>query len=185
MIEFRQKIFSEYDAMRSLYVELLKRGDRNKWKVIDSGSLIPILRGNSVVIERFVISTSLFGSDKYRMYLKVGAKAKMPDEVRLPSRYYDKRLGNASININLDTFPGNEKKEKTFGKGGGGPKPIVQGNISPSLDFSYQVKELLGNAVKYDKKARSVVLEFSSIGNAIEALNILPFGINYNIYLLS
>lgn len=183
MIEFRQKIFSEYDAMRSLYVELLKRGDRNKWKVIDSGSLIPILRGNSVVIERFVISTSLLGSDKYRMYLKVGAKAKMPDEVRLPSKYYDKRLGNASINLNLDTFPGGEKKEKTPEKKGG--KPTIQGNVSPSLDFTYQVKELLGNAVKYDKEARSVVLEFASIGNAIEALNILPFGINYNIYLLS
>jgi hypothetical protein len=37
MIEFRQKTFSEYDAMRSLYVELLKGGDRNKnrVKVID------------------------------------------------------------------------------------------------------------------------------------------------------
>ena len=55
MIQFRQKTFSEYDAMRTLYVELLKRGDRNKWKVIDRDSLIPVLRGNNVVVERFVI----------------------------------------------------------------------------------------------------------------------------------
>ena len=64
MIKFRQKTFSEYDAMRSLYVELLKRGDRNKWKIIDQGSLLPVLRGNNVVIERFVISTSFLHKDK-------------------------------------------------------------------------------------------------------------------------
>ena len=37
---------------------------------------------------------------------------------------------------------------------------------------------------KYDKESRSLVLEFEKIGDAIKALNILPFGINYNIYLL-
>ena len=63
MIKFRQKDFSEYDAMRSLYVELLKKSDRNKFKVIDTSALIPILKGNNIVIERFVINTSLFGRD--------------------------------------------------------------------------------------------------------------------------
>ena len=209
MIKFRQKAFSEYDAMRSLYIELIKKGDRLKWKVIDSSSLIPILKGNNVVVERFVISTSPLHRDKYRMYLKIGAKAKMPDEVRLPERVYDVKLGGATLNINPgykdpNYNSGNQNqnqqqkkysessrqklfktktRQKLFGKGG--PPPIISGNFSPRIDISYEVRELLGNAVKYDKKARSLVLEFSSIDNAIQALNILPFGINYNIYLLS
>ena len=112
MIQFRQKTFSEYDAMRSLYVELLKKGDKNKWKVIDKDSLIPVLRGNNIVIERFVISTSFAHRDRYRLYLKIGAKAKLPDEVRLPERVYDKRLGNASINFNMGLFaPGQNNSD--------------------------------------------------------------------------
>ena len=111
MIQFRQKTFSEYDAMRSLYVELLKKGDKNKWKVIDKDSLIPVLRGNNVVIERFVISTSFAHRDRYRLYLKIGAKAKLPDEVRLPERVYDKRLGNATLNFNMGLFaPGTKNR---------------------------------------------------------------------------
>ncbi len=201
MIQFRQKTFSEYDAMRSLYVELLKNGDRNKWKVIDRDSLIPVLRGNNVVIERFVISTSFAHRDRYRLYLKIGAKAKLPDEVRLPERVYDKRLGNATLNINVGSFaPGtkpqqnNQQKnmslvafrQKEFGKGkgGGGVPPTISANVSPSIDLTYEVRELLGEAVKYDKKERSLVLEFKTIRDAIQALNILPFGINYNIFLL-
>jgi hypothetical protein len=198
MIQFRQKTFSEYDAMRSLYVELLKRGDKNKWKVIDRDSLIPVLRGNNVVIERFVISTSFAHRDRYRLYLKIGAKAKLPDEVRLPERVYDKRLGNATLNFNMGLFaPGTKNnnqgqqqknmsvvfKQKEF-KGGGGPPPTVSASVSPSINLTYEVKELLGDAVKYDKKERSLVLEFRSIEDAIKALNILPFGINYNIFLL-
>ena len=198
MIQFRQKTFSEYDAMRSLYVELLKKGDKNKWKVIDKDSLIPVLRGNNVVIERFVISTSFAHRDRYRLYLKIGAKAKLPDEVRFPERVYDKRLGNATLNFNMGLFaPGTKNnnqgqqqknmsvvfKQKEF-KGGGGPPPTVSASVSPSINLTYEVKELLGDAVKYDKKERSLVLEFRSIEDAIKALNILPFGINYNIFLL-
>jgi hypothetical protein len=193
MIQFRQKTFSEYDAMRTLYVELLKRGDRNKWKVIDKSSLIPVLRGNNVVVERFVISTSFAHRDRYRLYLKIGAKAKLPDEVRLPERVYDKRLGNANLNINVGTFaPGTKDlkqksmsvvfRQKEF-KGGGAP-PTISASVSPSINLTYEVRELLGDAVKYDKKERSLVLEFKTIDNAIQALNILPFGINYNIFLL-
>jgi len=200
MIQFRQKTFSEYDAMRSLYVELLKYGDRNKWKVIDRDSLIPVLRGNNVVIERFVISTSFAHRDRYRLYLKIGAKAKLPDEVRLPERVYDKKLGNATINFNVGLFDPDSKKkdnnnqsqkqknmsvvfrQKDFGKGG--PPPTISAGISPNINLTYEVRELLGEAVKYDKKERSLVLEFKSIEDAIKALNILPFGINYNIFLL-
>jgi hypothetical protein len=188
MIQFRQKTFSEYDAMRTLYVELLKRGDRNKWKVIDKSSLIPVLRGNNVVVERFVISTSFAHRDRYRLYLKIGAKAKLPDEVRLPERVYDKRLGNANLNINVGTFAPDAKqknmsivfKQKEFK----GAPPTISASVSPSINLTYEVRELLGDAVKYDKKERSLVLEFKTIDNAIQALNILPFGINYNIFLL-
>jgi hypothetical protein len=200
MIQFRQKTFSEYDAMRSLYVELLKKGDKNKWKVIDRDSLIPVLRGNNVVIERFVISTSFAHRDRYRLYLKIGAKAKLPDEVRLPERVYDKRLGNATLNFNMGLFaPGlnnnnnNQKqknmsvifKQKEFDNNKKNKvPPTISAGISPSIDLTYEVRELLGEAVKYDKKERSLVLEFQSIEDAIRALNILPFGINYNIFLL-
>lgn len=193
MIEFRQKSFTECEAMRSLFVELCKRGgDRQKWRIIDKTSLLPILKGNNVVIERFVISTSLFSRDKYRMYLKIGAKAKMPDEVRLPQQVYDKSLGN--VYVKLSTGP--VKFPKTFdnnnnnqNNGGGKQKnkentDLFKASYDPRLDIKYEVSELLGDAIKYSKKERSLVLEFSSIGKAIDALNILPFGIDYNIYLL-
>lgn len=203
MIKFRQKNFSEYDAMRSLYVELMKYSDRYKFGIIDTSALIPILKGNNVVIERFVISTSLFGKDKYRMYLKVGAKAKMPDEVRLPERVYDKKLANARLNINGGLFGkdsnsgGGDKKKETHHSdttlngtrvklfSGGNNRHGISAEISPSVDISYQVSELIGEAIKYDKPSRSLVLEFASIRDAIYALNILPFGINYKIYLLN
>lgn len=195
MIKFRQKDFSEYDAMRSLYVELLKKSDRNKFKVIDTSALIPILKGNNIVIEKFVISTSLFGRDKYRMYLKIGAKAKLPDEVRLPGKVYDKRLLSVRLTMKggakafeqhnqSDTTEPTEVRVKLFGKNNGGG-PDIGSEISPNLDFTIERQELLGNAVKYDKKARLLVLDFNTIYDAINALNILPFGLNYNIYLLN
>ena len=261
MIKFRQKIFSEYDAMRSLYVEIMKRlnGDRRRFPIITMNELPAILRGNNVVIERFVISTSFFNKDKYRMYLKIGARAKLPDEVRLPGKYYDNRLANAKVRIspsiqnrgnwnkwvneappksyvapqsreihNLslfymdpkDTATDNPKNDKKKGKGQGkleekrksetesvmhgleqrlfgndkkgnnnnnndaGAK-ILSAEINPYVDIVYYVHKLLGEAIKYDKRARTLVLEFESISDAIDALNILPFGINYNIYLLN
>lgn len=221
MINFRQKNFSEYDAMRALYVELMKRtnGDRNKFPTINSSALIPILRGNNIVIERFVISTSFFGKDKYRMYLKIGAKAKLPDDVRLSPKVYDRRLGNMSISLNNKIFSDN-CRVKLFGKnkhqnggnqqggqgfnnynpnnnnnnngGGNGNKNnnggekggFINGSFSPDINLKYQVQELLGEAIKYDKPSRSLVLEFPSVDAAIDALNILPFGLNYKIYLL-
>lgn len=189
MIKFKQKEYSEYDAMRSLYVDLMKYSDRNKFDVIDRSSLIPILKGNNIVVERFVISTSAFGKDKYRMYLKIGAKAKLPDEVRLPNRVYDKKLGNLQINMNsgifqknhstkLSLFSDNRPQQKK------GSPPLVGASVSPYIDFSIKVQELLGDAIKYDKEGRTLVLEFTSIRDAIQALNILPFGLGYKIYLL-
>ena len=204
MIKFRQKIFSEYDAMRSLYVELMKDPmGKTKYGVIDTNALIPILRGNNVVIERFVISTSFAHRDKYRMYLKIGAKAKMPDEVRLPQTVDTRKLGNASLSFNTGIFnktPNNEggnQKQKQHSENSsitpifrqkefkGGPPPDLSAKFEPYVNLNYEVKRLLGEAIKYDKKERSLVLEFDSIQDAIRALNILPFGLGYKIYLLN
>jgi hypothetical protein len=179
MITFRQKNFSEYDAMRSLYVELMKYSDKRMFSIIDSAQLLPILKGNNVVIERFVISTSFGHHDKYRMYIKIGAKAKLPDEVRLPSHVYDKRLINIGIKFGRKIF---SKKGGKPGNGDGGDGLSVGANLP--IDISIPVKELLGEALKYDKPGRSLVLEFNTIQDAIHAINILPFGINYKIYLL-
>ena len=165
--------------------------DRRLKGIINSSSLIPVLKGNNIVIERFVISTSFGRSDKYRMYIKVGAKAKMPDEVRLPSntRENDLLKLNFRFKRGLKQFSEVKLTQKEFGKnknknndGGGGDGLSSDIGIQPKI--TYKSKELLGETLKYDKNSRSLVLEFSTIGNAIRALNILPFGINYNIYLL-
>lgn len=190
MITFRQKEFREYDAMRSLYVELLRRSSgKDKFGIIDTSALIPILKGNNIVVERFVISTSMFGKDKYRMYIKIGAKAKLPDEVRLQGKPYDQRLINLRASLKGDNFKPkefSELRQSLFAKkgGGGGPAPTFQSEINPAVSLSVERTRLLGDAVKYDKAARLLVLDFHSIEDAINALNILPFGLNYKIYLL-
>lgn len=203
MIQFRQKEFSEYDAMRSLYVELMRNESwKRRIQVIDSNSLIPVLKGNNIVIERFVISTSTFGKDKYRMYLKVGARAKMPDAVRLPSRpKYKKILGTSlevqggwfakqqnKSEIEEETTAGFRQKEfadKKKNNGGGGPGPMVKAKMYPAIgELGYEKSEPRGETLEYNRKDRSIVLEFESIEDAIGALNILPFGLNYKIYLL-
>lgn len=217
MINFRQKNFSEYDAMRTLYVELMKRinGDRGKFPIINSSALIPILRGNNIVVERFVISTSMFGKDKYRMYLKIGAKAKLPDEVRLGGKTYDKRLGNFKFSLDHKIFSGDERlslfsrknhqennrdnfNDYSQGNNNNGNNNngnnnnnnnnkkggFINSSFSPEISLKYKVTELLGDVIKYDKPSRSLILEFGSIDDAINALNVLPFGLNYKIYLL-
>ena len=190
MIKFAQKQYTEYDAMRALYVELMKYSDKNKFEVIDKSALIPVLKGNNIVIERFVISTSTFGKDKYRMYLKIGAKAKLPDDVRLAGQHvYDKKLLDLSISIKGGAKPKIFSfAQKNFG-GGNNKNKGSQAGINteiktPFLSINHEVTELLGEAIRYDKKDRSLVLEFKDIPSAIRALNILPFGLGYNIKLL-
>lgn len=195
MIEFRQKFFSEYDAMKSLYEELKRyaRQNRNTFNfgVIDSSALIPILKGNNIVIERFVISTSFGKKDKYRMYLKIGAKAKLPDEVRLPSYERRKNIGGLKFRLGAGIpkkryfSEASEPQQKDFSnnkKGGGGN--AIESGLELYPDLSYTTKELKGETLKYDKTERSLVLEFPDIRSAVDALNILPFGLNYKIYLL-
>lgn len=193
MIKFVQKQYSEYDAMRALYVELMKRQDRWKYEIIKPSELIPVLKGNSVVIERFVISHSPMSRDKYRMYLKIGAKAKLPDDVRLSGGYvYDKKLVDLSVSLKGGAKPrtfSNKKNKGGRGNGNNNNNNNTNFGLSseikvPSLSLSREVHELLGEALKYDKKDRSLVLEFKDIQNAIRALDILPFGISYKIYLL-
>lgn len=193
MIEFRQKEFTEYDAMRYLYNELMKNDAwRRKIQIIGTDSLIPVLKGNNVVIERFVISTRTFHKDKYRMYLKIGAKAKMPDAVRLPGQVRTNKLLNSSVSISGGIFRQKNNSEIEFRqkefKGNGnnnGPKPTISATINPVYaDIQYETTVPKGETIDYDKKSRSIVLEFDNVGDAIGALNILPFGLNYKVYLL-
>lgn len=195
MIQFRQKQFTEYDAMRTLYERILKRtgGDKNKkFKIINSSALIPILRGNNVVVEKFTISTSMFGGrERYRMYIKIGAKAKLPDEVRLPSfKVYDETLGKVSLRISDGLFRKSFsegvliQKEFKGGGGGGGSQPSLKAEMSQDISIKKKCQEILGEAIEYSKTQRSLVLEFKAVDDAIEALNYLPFGLNYQIYLL-
>lgn len=211
MIEFRQKNFTEHDIMRLLYVEL-KRDNRwrDRIKVINRSSVVPILRGNNILIERFVISTCMFGKDKYRLYMKIGAQAKLPDEVRLPEVIEQRKLLNAKVELKLgggklfeEAFSEIEEdrllREKLFAKnkggGGGGQQPQAPyintflSNKTDGYDIMYEIRTLLGDAIKYDKRDRSLVLEFDgprekAFRNLKDALDILPFGLEYNIYLL-
>lgn len=179
MIRFAQKQYTEYDAMRALYVELMRNSvEKTRFEVIDKSALIPVLKGNSVVIERFVVSTSKYGNDKFRMYLKIGAKAKLPDRVRLAnSNVYRQKFLDLSL-----SFRGQQQ-----GLQSGGDKNLgIRSEIKSPSNFSLEreIQELLGEALEYNKRDRSLVLEFSNISNAIRALDILPFGLNYKIYLL-
>ena len=219
MINFKQKEFAEFDQMRLLYTKLMRRTnyDRRKFPIIDASALVPILKGNNIVIERFVLSSSNFGKDKYRMYLKIGAKAKMPDDVRLPSYYHTETLGKMSLNMKNNVASWGNPKEEAFseteespelriklfwdgggkknnkknnkkggdGGGGGGGGGYISSNFSPSYNITREVQSLLGEVVLYDKKSRTLVLEFETVEQAIDALDILPFGINYTIYLLN
>ena len=201
MIKFVQKQYSEYDAMRALYVELMKYSNKNKFNVITPSELPAVLKGNNVVIERFVISKPPFGRDRYRMYLKIGAKAKLPDEVRLAGQQVrNEPLFNLSMSFkgakprnfsevqkNFDDSKNNNNnnQKKNNNKKNEGPAYNINTEIkTPYVTISREVRELLGEAIKYDKKDRSLVLEFKDIQSAIRALNILPFGISYRYQLL-
>ena len=218
MITFRQKEFTEYDAMKAFYNELCRLTDRNRFPICTKSELFSILKGNNVVIEKFVIASPFFGRDVYRMYIRVGLKAKMPEAIKLTDKQYDKRLGDFQLNFKSGNYfaranqnknnqnqnnqkhqPGprqtthsdiNGSLEQREFKGGGnipGWTPTFTSEFHPdrdSMSISYLVKETLGEAIVNDKETRTVVLEFKSIQDAIRVLNVLPFGLNYRIYLL-
>ena len=258
MITFRQKEFTEYDAMKAFYNELCRLTDRFKFPICTKSELFSILKGNNVVIEKFVIASPFFGRDVYRMYIRVGLKAKMPEAIKLTDKQYDKRLGDFQLNFKSGNYFGshgftmdkdkrngnsvtsigynrdynnnqgennnqggnnnNQKKgnnnnqkrgnnkpkqknhsdieyskglleQREFKGGNGIPSwtPTFTSEFHPdrdSMSISYLVKETLGEAIVNDKETRTVVLEFKSIHDAIRVLNVLPFGLNYKIYLL-
>lgn len=269
MITFRQKEFTEYDAMKAFYNELCRLTDRFKFPICTKSELFSILKGNNVVIEKFVIASPFFGRDVYRMYIRVGLKAKMPEAIKLTDKQYDKRLGDFQLNFKSGNYFGshgftmdkdkrngnsvtsigynrdynnqgennnnqrnntnqrsnnnqrennnnnnqrnnnqrsnNKPKQKNHSdieyskglleqrefKGNGnsipGWTPTFTSEFHPdrdSMNISYLVKETLGEAIVNDKETRTVVLEFKSINDAIRVLNVLPFGLNYKIYLL-
>lgn len=207
MITFRQKEFTEYDAMKAFHNELCRLTDRNRFPIITKSDLPSVLKGNNVVIEKFVIASPFFGRDVYRMYIRVGLKAKMPDAIKLTDKQYDKRLGDFQVNFKSgnylaystnNIFKNNNSQQrnyseiqKEFGKKNNnnnpGWTPQLTSEFHPdrdSMSISYLVKETLGEAIVNDKVTRTVVLEFKSIHDAIRVLNVLPFGLNYKIYLL-
>jgi hypothetical protein len=194
MITFRQKEFTEYDAMKAFYNELCRLTDRNRFPICTKSELPSILKGNNVVIEKFVIASPFFGRDVYRMYIRVGLKAKMPEAIRLTDKQYDKRLGDFQVNLKSgNLFDSQERnyseilEQREFKGGYPFWKPQMSADFRPDRDamsISYLVKESLGEAIVNDKKTRTVVLEFKSIQDAIRVLNLLPFGLNYKIYIL-
>lgn len=183
MAKFKLKTFSEYDALRALYVEMQRVFGYNlkdKINLIDQSALIPVLKGNSVVIEKFVISSRMFGKDRYRMYLKIGAKATMPNDVRLTSRSKINNLGKLNLSFNGGI------NQKQFGNNnnnnGGGA--IISSNWRPDINLSYTTNEVIGETIDYNRSDRSVIFEFKSIIDAIRSLDVLPFGLGYKVYLL-
>ena len=127
------------------------------------------------------------------MYLKIGAKAKMPDNVKLADNYIkSEKILDASL-----SFDGNLERRRLFSKNknnknnnNNNQQQQGSGNFAKAgFDFGkvgiFKEKEArIGEAILYDIKSRSLVLEFGSIENAVKALDILPFGINYKLYLL-
>lgn len=184
MIKFKEVTYSEYYAMRELYNELNKYpsvGDNKKFEVISKSYLPGILKGNSVVVEKFTAKTKLIGKDRYRMYIRVGSKAKMPDEVRMPKSYYDETIGGLSLNLGgggeIASKITNVGSERQYSKNKGNNQGI-------KISLQATVSKLLGDAIVYDKKERLLVLELDTVQDAVRALNVLPFGLGYKIYLL-
>ena len=181
MIKFREKLYSEYDAMRSLYNTLNSRNAR--FDVISESALPAVMRGNNVVIEKFMISTNLFGRDKYRTYIKLGSRLKLPTSIRLPKYYENKRIGGLGLSVLYGGGSGNSKK-----KGSGGSDNKDQQNQQNQQGASVGLEITNGRSVaeslKYDKSSGTLILESNSIDDAVNALNILPFGISYKVFLL-
>ena len=190
MIVFKEKQYAESEAMRTLFVHLRREGflRNGLYETIGKSQLPAVLKGNNVVVEKFVISTSFFGKDKYRAYLKMGAKVKLPDTIRLDGYTTSERLGNLSFKFQkgfseLKERLYTDKKDKKKKDNGGG------NGFSPKFEYRSElqvdVRKLLGEVVKYDKNARELILEFDNLRDVPKALDTLPFGIDYKVYLLS
>lgn len=179
MIKFqeRTKTYSEYDAMRELYNELKKNSgeydDNKKFEIISKSYLPGILKGNSVVVEKFTSVTKVFGRDRYRMYIRVGAKAKMPDNIRMPKSYKEESI---PLSFRID----NPIKKDTSNDNNGNN----QNQNYTRLSFQNTISKILGDSISYDKKNRLFVLEVDTVNDAAKALKVLPFGLGYKIYLL-
>ena len=196
MIVFKEKQYAESEAMRTLFVHLRREGflRNGLYETIGKSQLPAVLKGNNVVVEKFVISTSFFFLVKYRAYLKMGAKVKLPDTVRLDGYYAHEKLGNLSFKfqkgfseLGEKLFGGGKKKKKkkkdnndNNNNGGGG----FSSRLEHKFDIEVDTKKLYGEVVKYDKRARELILEFDELRDVPKALDILPFGLNYKVYLL-
>lgn len=106
MIKFKQKEFSESDAMRPFYVKLQKEVKERRApfvQVIGRSEMIPILSGNNVIIEKFVLVDKFLGKDTFKMYLRFGNKVKLPDSFKLSDFKYENQslLGGSKIDVDL------------------------------------------------------------------------------------
>lgn len=217
MIKFKEKTYSEYDAMRQLYVEMSKRyksyDGKIGFKVISPSYLPGILKGNSVVIEKFVILSRVIGSDKYRMYIKLGSKIKLPDDFKLPSISDDyvnlgvvkgtlgggslfkgsnqKSLGNQSSSDSDEDEEDDDNDNSNNWRRRGKRYSNKKNNVGSGFKYetsrgvSVSSNKPLGTTVLYDKNSRSLVLEFNNIRDAVESLNYLPLGLSYDLYIVS
>jgi hypothetical protein len=116
----------------------------------------------------------------------------MPDNVKLAESY----LKSDQLFETQLKLEGGLERRKLFSKNKNknnnnnnqnqqGPGSFAKAGIDFGKLGVYKTKEnRIGEAILYDIKSRSLVLEFGSIENAVRALDILPFGINYKLYLL-
>lgn len=184
MIIFREKKFTEYDAMISLY-KSLKSKDA-KFEVIKDSALPAVLRGNNIVIEKFVISPRTFGRDQYRTYIRLGSKLKLPTTgIRFPKYYENKRIGGLGLLVSRGGAEGSVARvieDKSSGKKT--TEYSKPDNNSSQYSLELSSSKSAANVLTYDKNSGSLVLESPSIDDAVRALNILPFGIGYKVFIL-
>ncbi len=56
--------------------------------------------------------------------------------------------------------------------------------FTPFIPNEYESQELMADVILFNKKSRTLVLEAKTVDAIIDSLNLLPFGLNYNILLL-
>jgi hypothetical protein len=99
----------------------------------------------------------------------------------MPKSYYDEIIGGLSLNLGgggeIASKITNVGSERQYSKNKGNNQGI-------KISLQATVSKLLGDAIVYDKKERLLVLELDTVQDAVRALNVLPFGLGYKIYLL-